>query len=272
MSKSLFEEQGYLVLEGFLSDQEVETLKNRMSQLVDEEDIFKYKSVFSSNTTEQHSDDHFFDSMDKIRFFLEKDADASNEKIHCLNKVGHAIHDCDDTFRSITYQKKIYDLLVELGQAEPSILSSMYIFKPPYIGGEVLYHQDAAFLLSTPQSQITLWFALDDATTENGCIHLIPGKHKDGLVKKFVRQGNDTVFIDLAEENWPIEDAIPVEAKAGTLLVMHGLLPHASEKNLSDHQRHAYILNCIDADTHYHEDNWLQRPDSNPFLKMSQVI
>jgi phytanoyl-CoA hydroxylase len=50
----------------------------------------------------------------------------------------------------------------------------MYIFKQPRIGGEVTCHQDSAFLYNDPISIAGLWFALEDATTENGCLWAIP--------------------------------------------------------------------------------------------------
>lgn len=49
-------------------------------------------------------------------------------------------------------------------------VQSMYIFKQPSIGGEVVPHQDSAFLSTDPPSCIGLWFALEDANKENGCL------------------------------------------------------------------------------------------------------
>ncbi len=71
--------------------------------------------------------------------------------------------------------------MTELGIERPLLLQGMYIFKQPRIGGEVTCHQDSTFLYTEPQNIIGLWFALEDATVENGCLWAIPGGHKLGL-------------------------------------------------------------------------------------------
>jgi phytanoyl-CoA hydroxylase len=52
----------------------------------------------------------------------------------------------------------------------------MYIFKQPFIGGEIDCHQDSTFLYTDPLSCIGFWFALEDATVDNGCLYAIPGR------------------------------------------------------------------------------------------------
>jgi phytanoyl-CoA hydroxylase len=64
----------------------------------------------------------------------------------------------------------------------------------------------------------------------------------------------------LDETPWPDVEPVALEARRGTLVVLHGLLPHASAANRSPRQRHAYSLHLIDAKARYTEDNWLQRP------------
>ena len=60
---------------------------------------------------------------------------------------------------------------------------------------------------------------------------------------------------------WPADDPVPIEVRRGTLVVLHGLLPHASSANRSPRPRHAYALHLIDGRATYSTDNWLQRPD-----------
>ena len=68
---------------------------------------------------------------------------------------------------------------------------------------------------------------------------------------------------DIDDTPWPGEP-VPVEAKAGTLVVFNGRSPHMSEANRSDKSRHAYTLHIIDADSHYPANNWLQRTAELP--------
>jgi phytanoyl-CoA hydroxylase len=63
---------------------------------------------------------------------------------------------------------------------------------------------------------------------------------------------------------WPTGDLVPVEAEKGTLLVLHGTLPHWSAPNTSERSRHAYTLHLIDGTADYPDDNWLQRAPDMP--------
>jgi phytanoyl-CoA hydroxylase len=156
----------------------------------------------------------------------------------------------------------------DLGFVQPLLLQSMYIFKQPTIGGEVTCHQDATFLYLEPLRLVGLWFALEDATIENGCLWAIPGGHKMGLKSRFVRaRGGGTRFEILAAATWPEEKLTPLEVEKGTLIVLHGLLPHLSRENRSLRSRHAYTLHVIDASADYSKDNWLQRSPDMPLLR-----
>jgi hypothetical protein len=53
------------------------------------------------------------------------------------------------------------------------MVQSMYIFKQPRIGGPVDAHQDSTFLYTTPQSVTGFWWAVEDATLNNGCLYVL---------------------------------------------------------------------------------------------------
>ncbi len=140
----------------------------------------------------------------------------------------------------------------------------MYIFKQPRIGGEVTCHQDAAFLHTEPQSVIGLWFALEDATLENGCLQAARGGHQGPLRSRFLRHGLRTETVTLDPTPLPCAGLLPLEVEEGTLVVLHGLLPHGSAPNRSARSRHAYTLHVIDGRARYGADNWLQRKPDMP--------
>ena len=132
------------------------------------------------------------DSGDKIRFFFEEaafapDGNLGQSKERSINKIGHALHDLDPVFSHFSRSPKLAAFCADLGYKWPLLLQSMYIFKQPGIGGEVTCHQDATFLYTEPASVTGFWFALEDATRENGCMWAAPGAHKLGLKKRFVR-------------------------------------------------------------------------------------
>jgi phytanoyl-CoA hydroxylase len=109
-----------------------------------------------------------------------------------------------------------------------------------------------------------LWFALEDATVDNGCLYVAPGGHKGPLRARFVRDGYRTDMVTLDATPLPSEGLVPLEVPEGTLVVLHGLLPHGSTPNRSARSRHAYALHVIDGCARYSPDNWLQRAPGMP--------
>ena len=265
-----YQRDGFLVLPDFVETAACDRLRQRAEELVDEFDPAGVVSIFSTREQTRTSDDYFLESGDKIRFFFEENAfhpDGSlrQSKGRSINKIGHALHDLDPVFDRFSRQPQIRELAADLELAEPLLLQSMYIFKQPNIGGEVSCHQDGTFLFTEPLRMVGLWFALEDATKENGCLWAIPGGHRLGLKKRFVRApGGGTRFEVLDQTPWPGEKAQPLEVKKGTVIVLDPLLPHLSRENRSTRSRHAYTLHLIDASVNYPADNWLQRPAAMP--------
>src|SRR3546814_16909594 len=134
----------------------------------------------------------------------------------------------------------------------------MYIFKQPHIGGEVGCHQDATFLYTDPLSVVGLWFALEDATLENGCLWALPGAHKGPLRERWRRKDGALAMERLDDTPWP-QAGVPLAAPKGTLVVLHGNLPHGSGTNRPAGSCHAYAMPLHDGACAYPADTWLRR-------------
>lgn len=271
-----FHRDGVIILEDFVSVEECTRLRERMLELIDGFDPQSVRSVFSAMEQTQIGDKYFEESGDKTHFFFEHDAfdedgALKQSKENSLNKVGHAMHDLDPVFDAFSRTPKLAKLVDGLDYEDPILLQSMYIFKPPRIGGEVYCHQDSTFLYTDPESCIGFWFALEDATVENGCMHFIPGAHK-GALKKLHYRGSDgnMTYKTLDDTPWPDGATVAAEAKAGTLVVFDGRAPHLSGPNLSEKSRHAYTLHVIDRASRYPAENWLQRGPDLPFRGFAQ--
>jgi phytanoyl-CoA hydroxylase len=264
-----FERDGYLVLPGVVPEAACDALRARMAELIEAFEPGEVATIFSTTRRSHAQDRYFLDSGDKIRFFFEEEAfdgrgQLRQSKAESINKVGHALHDLDPVFARFSRTPELAALVAGLGVAAPLLLQSMYIFKQPRIGGEVICHQDAAFLHTEPQSVLGLWFALEDATIRNGCMYAAPGGHEGPLRSRFVRAGYRTETITLDPTPLPTAGLVPLEAAKGTLVVLHGLLPHGSAPNRSATSRHAYALHVIDGHARYSPDNWLLRAPEMP--------
>ncbi|HEX5704685.1 MAG TPA: phytanoyl-CoA dioxygenase family protein [Pyrinomonadaceae bacterium] len=265
-----YERDGFLALPNFVKLSVCDRLRHRAEELVREFDPQEVVSIFSTREQTRTSDDYFLESGDKIRFFFEENAfnaDGSFRQATAMsiNKIGHALHDLDPVFDEFSRRGEIKELVSDLGIDQPLLLQSMYIFKQPKIGGEVTCHQDATFLYTEPLRMLGLWFALEDATIDNGCLWVIPGGHRLGLKSRFVRaEAGGTRFEIFDDAPWPEDNLRPLEVEKGTLIVLHPQLPHLSRENRSPKSRHAYTLHVIDASVNYPTENWLQRSAEMP--------
>lgn len=265
---------GFLIIEGFASLQDCADLIRRAEDLVAAFAPESVASIFSTKNQTAATDNYFLESGPEVRFFFEEEAfdeegHLRQNKTLSINKIGHALHDKDPLFNRFSRDPRLARMANDLGFAKPLLMQSMYIFKQPFIGGEVVCHQDSTFLYTDPMSVTGFWFALQDATRENGCLWVLPGGHKDGLKKKFRRLPQGGVAMEtISPSEWPpfAESApyVPLEAKAGTLVLLHGLLPHLSCANRSARSRHAYTLHIIDGAANYPADNWLHRNANDP--------
>ena len=278
-----YQRDGFLVLPGFSSPAACAELRRRAVEIVQDWEPSAERTIFTTDEQERSSNAEFLSSGDRTWCFFEEEAFDEHGQLRqpkelSINKIGHATHDLDPVFRRFTYTPALAEVAADIGLADALALQSMYIFKQPGIGGEVTCHQDATFLYTDPITVTGFWWAIEDATLENGCLWAAPGEHRSGLRQVFKRTGamtdHDGTTFEVLDDTplpTPPDDLVPLEVEAGTMIVLHGLLPHWSDANRSGRSRHAYSVHCISASAAYPEWNWLRRPASMPLRQLSEL-
>lgn len=130
-----------------------------------------------------------------------------------------------------------------------ALFASHYISKPPFVGKQVLWHQDSSYWPLEPMEVITLWLAIGPATSENGCVRVIPGSHK-GEVHPLRRR--DDVENVLGSESAVVIDeslAVDLELAPGDVEVHHPSIVHGSNANTSPHRRCGLTIRYIPTST-----------------------
>jgi phytanoyl-CoA hydroxylase len=270
-------EDGYLVLPQFKPADALAKVIARAHAIVDAFEPASGASKFSTRDRSQVNDAALLASAHGVHCFFEEEAlDEKGRlrvpKAQSINKIGHALHDRDPVFQHFSHSAKLAALGCALGLTQPQVWQSQLIFKQPRIGGEVGWHQDASFFATTPHSVLTFWFALEDATLDNGCLWVQRGGHRGEyrgaqavLREQYVCENQQLHMRQLSDAPWPtMNRALALPVAAGSLVVFDGLLPHCSLANRSDKSRLAYTLHATDASATYSPLNWLQRGPAFP--------
>lgn len=144
----------------------------------------------------------------------------------------HFPHKLSETMKQYLAHPAIVDVLTKVVGENVKCMQSMLFIKAAGKPGQA-WHQDEDFIPTRDRSLIGAWIALDDAAIDNGCLWVLPGSHKRGILYEMQRQ-NDPRF-DCTDESFGFpyrdEDAIPVEVPAGSLVFFNGYLLHRSLPN-----------------------------------------
>ena len=265
-ARAAFARDGALVVEDFASVAACDALRERALELVVEHAPQAPGTVFSTRDQRHAKDAYFEASANRIGAFFEEGAFDAGGKLcvpldRSVNKLGHAMHDLDPVFDAFSRGPRLQAVADGVGLVDPKLVQSMYIFKQPGIGGEVMCHQDSTYLYTAPESVVGFWFAIEDAHRGNGCLGGLPGEHRKGLKEVFRRQPDGSFVLEACDPApvWDMSRLEWLEVPRGTLIVFNGSFPHLSETNRSGQSRHAYTLHAVSGQADYPASNWIQR-------------
>ena len=159
----------------------------------------------------------------------------------------------DLTFLNYARNPDILDMVEQVIGPDFALWNSSFFAKPANDGRETPWHQDGEYWPIRPTATCTVWMAIDDATTENGCLRLIPGSHKEKRLRR--HKTNDDPTFTLNQELEPSEydeaDAVDLVLEAGQMSLHDVFLVHGSKANASPQSRRGMTLRYMPTSSVY---------------------
>jgi len=219
-----FNNNGYLAGIKMLDEDQIEKLRNQLSELADV----------------NHPGHHLF-----YEFHSNESSDPGTILFHALGawRITNGFHDVLWNPRFLVAASQL------LGNKPVRFWHDQLFWKPPKKGGVVAWHQDYSYWTRTkPIAHLTCWCGLDDSTKENGCLQYIAGSHRWGLLPKPVIAGELQGIKDFLtdEQKKQFENPRFAEVKAGEAIFHHSLTLHGSGENKSDKPRRAFVINVFE--------------------------
>ena len=211
-----FHEQGYLSVQHVLEPSEVEAAGQAMWDLIDgNRPDFRGVQVEGKMRKK-------FPTL------------PPQERRDAVRKIAKFI-DYDDHLKALTEHPGILQVLTRIMGEPPVLFQDMGLMKPPYVGREKPWHQDNAYFnLPVETTTVGVWIALDEATPENGCLHIVPGSHREGPMPHFRRRD-----WQICDTDARVDRDVLVPLKPGGCLFWHGLTHHGSPTNHTADRRRA---------------------------------
>src|SRR5258706_1337627 len=143
---------------------------------------------------------------------------------------------------------EILDMVEQIMGPDLIMWGSQVFSKPAGDGQAIPWHQDGQYWPMRPLATVTVWIAVDAATRANGCLRVIPGSHRLGLLDH-VSSDDQSLALNqrLAEGAFDDADAVDVELEPGQVSLHDSMLIHGSNANPSGRRRCGYAVRYMPA-------------------------
>ncbi len=233
-----FREQGYLVIHDAFDAVEVESALAGLVDLIAGK-YADFKGIM-------------FESKARDRL----DSLLPEERQDYVRKIAWFV-EYEPRLKALSHHPRLLNVLARIIGEEPGLFQDMGLIKPPLIGREKPWHQDFAYFNLPMGTQVVgVWVALDEALIENGCMHVIPGSHREGPVVHFQRRDWQICDTDVQ-----VARSVAIPLKPGGILLFDGLLHHGTPPSQSTRRRRAVQY-------HYKPASVAQFGDSTERLKI----
>jgi len=225
--KTSWEENGYFIRYHVFTKEENEIL----SQVAD--DIAIGKIPFPTHRIFQNA--------------LVRDGKVEASGIHAMHSI-HQMNLYSPKFLGRTRDSRLTDPVVDILGPDILGLNSLYIWKPPKIGLGFPWHQDRWYTQPQFKTETTVgtWTAIDAADKDNGCLYVIPGSHKIGILEHIDLEGSQQQEFKQAVGARD-EDGVAVELQPGSVIFFDNRILHKSTVNNSKRFRRSNIAHYISA-------------------------
>jgi ectoine hydroxylase-related dioxygenase (phytanoyl-CoA dioxygenase family) len=177
----------------------------------------------------------------------------------------------DPWFLHVARQGEILDMVCELLGEDVALWNCSFFAKPARTGSKTPWHQDGEYWPIDPLATCTVWIAIDDATTDNGCLRVIPGSHRSQQLARHEENNAPglALNLELTDDQFDVEQAEDIILDAGQVSLHDVYLYHGSEANLSDKPRRGMTLRYMPM-TSVYRHNQPTRFRRDGVLDMSQ--
>jgi phytanoyl-CoA hydroxylase len=213
--QAFFAEHGYLVVADVFSGEEVARFQRACDEI----------SAQATGLTQ---------STDRLKMKV------FDDNIKLVQQVGDP-HEMSGVWLDLVKDARLLDRVEALLGPNLLVYYSQLMMKAPRQGFTAPWHQDFAFFPHSKAEILACTVAIDDATLENGCIHVIPGSHRLGLINHYNREG---VFTEIVQDHSAFDERteVALTAKAGSVIFWHSLTLHRSHPNRTEKPRRALVI------------------------------
>src|SRR5260221_370826 len=207
-----YRRDGYLVVRGLLGPGSVAACRQALSDLATgrietRDTVLAFETGYAPETL----------SVDEREFYIRKYMDFVEDA---------------PALKAAAMNRRLHLALDQLLGSDRVLFQEMALIKPPHIGADKPWHQDAAYFRVTDPSLIAgVWIALDPALRRNGCMEVVPGSHLGGAVPHV--HENDFNRCRILESRLRAEERGALEMQPGDALIFSALLHHFTAANAS---------------------------------------
>ncbi|MDG1149671.1 MAG: phytanoyl-CoA dioxygenase family protein [Akkermansiaceae bacterium] len=221
------------------------------------------------------------DEIDSLGHAARSDNEMDKSSTQRDDGEGNAVrlalwnHPGDGIYGMFARCRKMVDRVEEILKDEAYHYHSKMILKDAKVGGAWAWHQDYGYWYQNgvlSPNLCSVMIAVDQATTENGCMQVIKGSHKLGRINHILSGDQAGADMERVEEAKKRLDLVHVTMDQGDALFFHSNTLHASDANESDHPRWAMIC-CYNAasndpykDSHHPRYTKLEKVEDNRIL------